>query len=71
MDSASGHEDAVISEFRLLRADHLKWYKTFRRNLTAWMGRASPLDWSKLEMQDPSGRLKKFNFEHVIHPLVE
>jgi hypothetical protein len=30
------------------------------------MIQASPSDWSKLESQDPSGKLKKLGFERMI-----
>jgi len=33
------------------------------------MENTSPVEWSRLETQDPSGRLKKLNFERIIKKL--
>lgn len=34
------------------------------------MENASPVDWSKLESQDPAGKLKKLQFERVIKAML-
>lgn len=58
--------ECVIDEFSALAKQHGKWFKTFQKNLHAWLNNASPSDWSKLEAQNPSGRLRKLNFEQTI-----
>ncbi|MBS0629595.1 MAG: hypothetical protein JSS30_05145 [Verrucomicrobia bacterium] len=54
-----------VEEFRLLTKQNFKWYETFQKNLGSWIENSSPADWLKLEMQDPSGKLKRFGFEHL------
>nr|MBS4170129.1 hypothetical protein [Neochlamydia sp. AcF95]NGY95099.1 hypothetical protein [Neochlamydia sp. AcF84] len=44
--------------------------KTFQKNLFRWMENATPIDWSRLETQDLSGRLKKLNFEKIIKSII-
>jgi hypothetical protein len=34
------------------------------------MNQASPSEWSKLETQDPAGKLKKLGFEHIVKKLL-
>lgn len=58
--------NCALDEFHILAKQHPKWFKTFQKNLLAWINDASPSDWSMLEAQDPSGRLRKLNFEHII-----
>lgn len=53
-------------EFKALAKQHPKWFKTFQKNLQNWLNNASPSDWSKLESQDPSGKLHKLNFETLM-----
>lgn len=55
--------DQALIEFGLLAQQHSKWLQTFQKQLAGWMHRASPSEWSRLEAQDPSGALKKLNFE--------
>ena len=55
----------ALEEFNILTKQHPKWFKTFQKNLQNWFGNASPNDWSKLEAQDPSGRMRKLNFEQI------
>jgi hypothetical protein len=62
--------DQALNEFKCLAKQHPKWFKTFQKNLQTWLENASPSDWSKLEMQDPSGRLRRLNFEHIIKSLL-
>lgn len=59
----------AILEFGLLARQHPKWFKTFRQQLQEWIDQASPLEWSELEMQDSSGRLKRLSFERAIELL--
>lgn len=61
--------DHALNEFGALAKKHSKWFKTFQKNLQTWMENASPDDWSKLEAQDPSGRLRRLNYEQVVHTL--
>lgn len=62
--------ESAIDEFRVLARQHLKWFKAFKRNLETWLSNASPSDWSKLETQDPSGRLSRLNFEQIVRSLI-
>lgn len=62
--------DHALDEFNALAKQHPKWFKTFQKNLQNWLSNASPSDWSKLEAQDPSGRLRKLNFEQIVKKLV-
>lgn len=61
--------DHSLDEFNDLAKQHPKWFKTFQNNLQNWLSNASPSDWSKLEAQDPSGRLRKLNFEQIMKNL--
>jgi hypothetical protein len=61
--------DQAIDEFVFLAQQHPKWLQTFQRQLSIWMNQASPAEWSKLEAQDPSGKLKKLGFERFIKVL--
>ena len=62
--------DQAIAHFSFLSQQHPKWLQTFQKQLSNWVNQASPADWSKLEAQDPSGRLKKLDFERCINILV-
>lgn len=61
--------DQAITEFHHLSRQHPKWYDTWRKNIGDWIDQSSPADWSQLEKQDPSGRLRKLNFERAIKKL--
>jgi hypothetical protein len=61
--------DEALAEFAFLSQQHRKWMQTFQKQLSNWMNQASPGDWSKLEAQDPSGKLKKLAFERSIKML--
>lgn len=61
--------EQAVSEFYILKQKHPKWFETLKKNLHGWMESASPAEWSKLETQDPSGKLKKLNFERIIKNL--
>lgn len=61
----------ALEEFTDLAKKNPKWFKTFQKNLWTWLDNASPNDWSKLEAQDPSGRLRKLNFEQIMKKLLE
>ena len=63
-------ENAII-ELHFLGKQHSKWFKTFQKNLNNWLKNASPLDFSKLEIQDPFGKLKRLNFEYTIKRLTQ
>jgi hypothetical protein len=58
--------ELAIAEFNSLAAQYPSWFKTLQKNLRKWMNSASPSEWSNLETQDPSGKLKKLNFERII-----
>jgi hypothetical protein len=62
--------ERALSDFNALAKQHPKWYKTFQNNLQNWLNNASPNDWSKLEAQDPSGRLRRLNFEQIMKKLL-
>lgn len=56
----------ALTEFKALAKQHPKWFKTFQKNLHNWLDSATPNDWLKLESQDPSGKLRKLNFEKIV-----
>ncbi len=58
--------DQALEEFGMLAKQHPKWLQTLQKHLNNWADNASPSDWSKLETQDPSGKLKKLNFERIV-----
>lgn len=62
--------DHGLDEFNVLAKQHPQWFKTLQKNLQTWLDDASPNDWSKLEAQDPSGRLRKLDFQQIIKTLV-
>ena len=62
--------DHTIDEFLMISQQHAKWMHTFRKQLLHWINQASPSDWSKLESQDPSGKLKKLGFERIMQKLL-
>ncbi len=61
--------EQAITEFRELSRLYSKWFKTFQNNLLHWVENASPNEWSQLETQDPSGKLKKLHFERTMERL--
>lgn len=62
--------DHALNEFNALAKQHPKWFKTFQKNLRTWLDDAAPNDWSKLEAQDPSGRLRKLIFEQLVRTFI-
>ncbi len=62
--------DQALVEFEMLTKQHSKWFETFWKNLHNWMDNASPAEWSRLETQDPSGKLKKLGFERLVKKLL-
>ena len=62
-------ESAVI-EFHHLGSKNPKWFKTLQDNITQWLENATPLDWSRLQSQDPVGKLKRHNFEAIAKKLL-
>ena len=62
--------DQTLTEFTHLSYQHPKWLQTFQKQLFNWMSQASPAEWAKLEAQDPSGRLKKLNFELALKTIL-
>ncbi|MBN9376768.1 MAG: hypothetical protein BGO14_00165 [Chlamydiales bacterium 38-26] len=62
--------DQALYEFKDLAKHHPKWVKTLQKNLKTWYENATLYDWSKLEAQDPSGRLRKLNFEQIVRNII-
>lgn len=63
--------EEALTELLYLGSQHVKWYKTLQNNLRNWITNASPLDWGKLEAQDPSGKLKRLNFVQIIQKIIK
>ncbi len=63
--------EQALEELQLLRQEHQKWSKTFQENLHHWLDNASPIEWSKLEAQDPFGKLKKLNFLKIMKNILQ
>ena len=61
--------EEAMSELLFLGSQHLKWFKTLQDNLRNWVNNVSPVDWFRLEAQDPSGRLKKLHFERIVREI--
>lgn len=62
--------DQALAEFTLLSQQYPKWLQTFQKQLSNWINQSSPNDWSKLESQDPAGKLKKMGFELIVRKLL-
>ncbi len=62
--------EQAVAEFSILTLQHPKWFETLQKNISHWIENASPSEWSKLESQDPSGKLKKLNFRRVIESVI-
>lgn len=62
--------DQALTEFNFLSQQYPKWLQTFQKQLSNWVKQASPAEWSKLEAQDPSGKLKKLGFERSLKMLL-
>jgi hypothetical protein len=62
--------EQALAEFAFLSQQHPKWLQTFQKQLSNWINQASPAEWSKLESQDPAGKLKKLTFERIIKRLL-
>ena len=63
--------DQALMEFRYLAQQHPKWFQTCQKQLSNWIEDASPAEWSRLEAQEPSGKLKKLGFERSIEMLAQ
>jgi hypothetical protein len=61
----------AIAELMVLAQQHPKWFKAFQGNFLKLMENIAPIDWIKLEAQDPFGRLKKPSFERLVKVLIE
>jgi hypothetical protein len=66
----SAFSNQALIEFKFLAQYHVKWFQTCHKQLSNWINYASPIDWSKLESQDPSGKLTKLGFERSIKMLL-
>ncbi|HSX13201.1 MAG TPA: GSU2403 family nucleotidyltransferase fold protein [Chlamydiales bacterium] len=62
--------DQALNEFGFLSEQYPKWLQTFQKQLSHWVEQASPAEWSKLEAQDPSGKLKKLGFARIVKKLL-
>ena len=62
--------DQALAEFDMLTKQHSKWFGTLRENLHHWIDKATPAEWSKIEAQDPAGKLKKLSFERKLKNLL-
>ena len=62
--------DQALIEFNMLTKQHSKWFETLRKNMHNWMDSSTPAEWSRLEAQDPSGKLKKLSFERILKKLL-
>lgn len=62
--------DQALVEFDMLTKRHFKWFETFRKNLHHWMDNGTPAEWSKLEAQDPAGKLKRLSFQRILEKLL-
>ncbi len=60
----------AIHEFIMLSKKYSKWFDTFRKNLSQFIKKTSPIEWSEFESQDPEGKLKKLHFERAINHLM-
>jgi hypothetical protein len=60
----------ALAEFTMLAKQHSKWFATFQKHLHSWMGNTTPANWFKLEAQDPTGKLKRLNFERTVLHLI-
>jgi hypothetical protein len=54
--------EKTLGRMAELMKDKKPWAKTLKKEVGNWIQRATPEDWSKLEMQDPSGFLTKERF---------
>lgn len=61
--------DQALAELEMLTKQHSKWFATLRKNLHNWADNATPAEWSKLEAQDPAGKLKRLSFQQIIKKL--
>ena len=64
------YSNKALAELGVLTKQHSKWFETLRKNLHSWRNNATPIEWSKLEAQDPAGKLKKLSFERIIERLL-
>ncbi|MES2345146.1 MAG: hypothetical protein V4494_04325 [Chlamydiota bacterium] len=64
-----GFSEQAVIEFNILVKLHPKWFETLQKNLHNWIDNATPAEWSRLEVQDPSGKLKKLNFKRMLNKL--
>lgn len=62
--------DQALIEFDMLIKQHSKWFETLQKNLRDWMDNATPAEWSMLETQDPTGKLKRIGFERVLKKML-
>lgn len=63
--------ETAIAEFSILGLRHPKWLRTLKDNIQNWLENAAPIDWARLESQDPYGKLKRLNFERTMMKLIK
>ena len=65
-----GLSDAVVNEVANLAQQKRNWFRIFHNNIIDWVDNAAPIDWQRLEEQDPFGQLKKIGFERALKNLI-
>ncbi len=63
--------ELAIHEFSSLAQDNSSWFKTFKKHISKWLESSFPIDWARLEGQDPSGNLNKNAFTDAMMKLFE
>jgi len=58
--------EKAFQELIFFKKTHPLLYKQFSNKLEEWVNKASRYDWAQLEAYDPSKKLKKTDFEHLI-----
>jgi hypothetical protein len=58
--------EKAFKELIFFKKTHPLLYKQFSNKLEEWVNKASRYDWAQLEAYDPSKKLKKTDFEHLI-----
>lgn len=58
------------AELVILAERNKNWTRKFIRNLSDWLRQASPKDWENLESQDPSGYLRRKQFQKELENML-
>lgn len=65
-----GFSEHAMDSLKELFIQYPKWFKTFQENIYKWLANTSPIDWDRLNAQDPFGKLKKLYFEKTIEGII-